>query len=67
MTIEKILNYAMPLTSDIRRCKYKYQCWEIKRNVLRGMIEAYKNGEIVDFEPMKLSFDLDEFMKKLNN
>ncbi|MEP6595895.1 MAG: hypothetical protein ABJA71_08100 [Ginsengibacter sp.] len=67
MTVEKILNYALPLTSEINNCRYKKQRWQQRRDILKGMIEAYKNGEIVNFEPMKLSVDIDELMKKLNN
>lgn len=67
MTLEKILNYALPLTTEISRCRYKHQRWKQRREILMKMIEAYKNGEIINFEPLKLSVDLNELMKKIEN
>ena len=64
MTLEKILDYAVPLLdSDSEEEKMNKI---IKRARLSEMIEAYKRGEVVDFDPL-ISVDIEELIKKYLN
>lgn len=67
MTIEEILDYALPIKKTDLSCKNRLAAKEYRREKLRKMIEAYKNGEIVSFEPLKLKVDLTPILQKLNN
>ncbi len=67
MTIKKILDYALPITRDDLKCSIKLQKKNWQRERLKAMIEAYKNGEIVNFEPLKLSADIEPILQKLRN
>jgi|GEM_PF-6265986 hypothetical protein len=67
MQIEEILNYAFPYTDeDLLSDELKFEK-TVKRSRLRLMIERYKNGDIVNFDALKISVDMDEIMKRINN
>ncbi len=65
MNIEEILDYAFPITPEDRGCRIKMQKKTAQRERLRLMIERYKNGDIVHFEPLCIKVDMEEIMKKL--
>lgn len=67
MQILEILNYAFPYTPEDLRCKIKMQKKKLQRERLKEMIEAYKNGEIIKFDPLCVSIDIDELMKRFEN
>ncbi len=67
MQIEEILNYAFPYTSDDYEDSEKMHEKTVKRCRLRLMVERYKNGDIVNFDALKISVDMDEIMKRINN
>lgn len=67
MNLTEILDFALPLTPEIRKCSYKRQHWEARRQKLQRMIEAYRRGDVVQWEAMRLSIDIEEVLKsKLN-
>jgi hypothetical protein len=65
MTLEKILDYAVPFSDSdtINETQDKVR----KRKILGEMIEAYKKGEILNFDPMCISADIEELLKKYMN
>lgn len=67
MTINQILNYAYPYTAKQRKCNIEREKWKYKRKKLQDMIEAYKRGDVVNFEPLRISIDLKSVLGKLNN
>ncbi len=67
MTVTKILDYVYPMTKDIRCCGFKKKAWLDCRNKLAEMIDQYRSGAIVDFQPLKVSIDLEPLLKQLKN
>lgn len=67
MTINKILDYALPITQEDKKCSVKMQKKQWQRERLTKMIVDYKNGEIVNFEPLKISVDMEPILQKLRN
>lgn len=67
MTIDDILNEIYPPSVNIHRSQIEMEFWLYKRERLRNLIMKYKAGELIKFEPMKLSVDIDELLKKLRN
>jgi hypothetical protein len=67
MTIEEILNYAFPYTDDDLTDQEKCYQKTLKRGRLRQMCDQYKNGEIVNFNALTISVDIEEIMKMINN
>lgn len=66
MTIKEILDYALPMTDEERKCLQSKTKWQHKRMELTRMIQAYKEGK--DYKsPMLIAVDLDEIRKMLNN
>lgn len=67
MQINEILNYAFPFTPEDLRCSMKMAKKKLKRERLKEMIEAYKNGEIIKFDPLCIGVDIEELMKRFEN
>jgi DNA-directed RNA polymerase beta subunit len=64
--LQKILDYAFPITEEDRKCNIKLQKVEYKRGELVKMIEAYRQG--VEYSsPMLITVDLNEIRKMINN
>lgn len=56
-----------PYTSNLRTCRIDRDKWEYKRGKLKAAIEAYGRGEVVNFEPLKISIDLTPILEKFKN
>lgn len=67
MTLEQILSYVYPYTAKQRKCNIEKQKWLHKRDKLKKMIEAYKRGDVVYFEDLKVGIDLEGLLKKYSN
>lgn len=67
MTLKQILDTAYPITLEHRRCSLKMQKLQHQRQKLSNMIEAYRRGDVVHWEGLKLSVDLSPLLEKLNN
>lgn len=67
MTIDEILNYAFPYTSEDLTSKAKHYEKTLKRERLRQMVEQYKNGEIINYDGLNISVDIQEIIKMINN
>jgi len=67
MNINEILDFAFPVTPEHKKCKIELQKVMYRREKLRLMVERYKNGEIVNFEALHISVDMEEIMKRINN
>ena len=65
--MNEILDYAFPITAEDRGCKMKMQKKMAQREKLRLMVDRYRNGEIVKFEPLCIGIDIEELMKRFNN
>jgi hypothetical protein len=67
MTIAQILDYALPYSAEELRCGIKKAQKGKARIKLAAMIEAYKRGDIVNWNALSLSVDIEEIVKaKLN-
>jgi hypothetical protein len=66
MNIKKILDEVYPITAKQRNCRFEMQKLQYKRDKLTEMIEAYKRGDVVNFEPLKISIDLSAILEKYN-
>jgi hypothetical protein len=64
MTMEQILSYVYPYTAKQRKCAIEKQKWQHKREKLTRMIEAYKRGDVVYFEDLKVSIDIEQMLKQ---
>lgn len=67
MQIEEILNYAFPFTDEDLTCNYKKQQKMYQREKLRLMVDRYKHGDIVNFDALHISVDVEEILKRINN
>src|SRR5262245_46023183 len=67
MQIEEILNYAFPYTDEDLQSQEKTYEKTLKRERLRIMVERYKHGEIVNFDALKISVDIEEVLKRIKN
>ena len=65
MTLLRILDYAVPI--DETDSEQVINEKKLKRAVLSEMIESYKRGEIMNFDPMCISADIEELIKKYLN
>jgi hypothetical protein len=54
MQIEEILNYAFPYTDE-----------DLLSSEL--MVDRYKHGDIVNFDVLNISVDMEEILKRINN
>lgn len=67
MTVQQIVDFAMPVTSEERKCSFKRQQLQARRDKLARMIEQYRRGDIVTWDVLKLSVDIEQILKdKLN-
>lgn len=67
MTLEQIINYVYPVTKEHRRCRIKMQQLTHRREKLRSMIEAYRRGDIVSWDALKISVDIEQILKQKAN
>lgn len=67
MTLKQIIDTVYPITPEHRRCSLKMQKLQYQRQKLSAMIEAYRRGDIVHWEGLKLSVDLSPLLERLNN
>ena len=67
MQIDEILNYAFPIESGDYESHGKMYAKTLKRERLRIMVERYKNGDIVNFDGLQISVDMEEILKRINN
>ena len=67
MTVDQIIEFALPYTESDKKCRFDMERKKWKRERLRAMLQEYKNGSVVNFEPLKISVDLTEVLQKLNN
>jgi hypothetical protein len=67
MQIEEILNYAFPYTSEDLANPEQHLQKTYKRERLRIMVDRYKHGEIINFDPLNISVDIEELLKRINN
>ena len=65
MTLLRILDYAVPI--DETDSEQVINEKKLKRAVLSEMIESYKRGEIMNFDPLCISADIEELIKKYLN
>jgi len=67
MTVRQILDFALPYTAEESRCGMKKALKSKARIKLAEMIESYKRGDVVNWDAMQLSVDIEEIVKaKLN-
>lgn len=67
MTVQEICDFAMPVTAEERKCSFKRQQLQARRDKLARMIEQYRRGDIVTWEALRLSVDIEQIIKdKLN-
>lgn len=67
MTALEIADYAMPVTSKERNCSFRMQQLQARREKLMQMIEQYRRGDIVTWDALRLSIDIERILKeKLN-
>lgn len=64
--LQKILDYAFPITEEDRKCNNKLQKIEYKRAELIKMIEAYRKGMEYS-SPMLITVDLEAIRQMINN
>lgn len=62
-----ILDFAFPLTRDIRTCRMKKLKWQEQRMKLTEYIEAYRQGEASKLSPLLISIDLEKVKQMINN
>jgi len=67
MNIEEIQDFAFPITDEDRRCNNKMQKKMWQREKLRLMVERYKRGELINFEPLLISVNKDVIIQMINN
>jgi hypothetical protein len=67
MQIEEILNYAFPYTDEDLLSPELKQEKTFKREKLRLMVDRYKHGDIVNFDVLNISVDIEEILKRINN
>lgn len=67
MTIQQILDHVYPLTPEIRKCSYKRQRWNQNRSRLQAMIEAHKRGDVVNWQAMRISVDMNDLLSSNTN
>lgn len=67
MKISEIIDFALPVTDRERRCSFRMQQLQARREKLAAMIEQYRRGDIVTWEALKLSVDIEQVIReKLN-
>jgi ribosomal protein L21E len=67
MQIEQILNYCFPFTDEDLTDDQKKQEKTFKRDRLRRMVDQYKHGDIVNFDALNISVDIEEILKRFEN
>lgn len=65
--LKKILDYAFPLTEEIRTCRQKRDKWNAQRDELTKLVEAYRAGTEVKQSPLTLKVDLTKIREMINN
>jgi hypothetical protein len=63
--LQKILDFAFPITEEDRKCNIKLQIVQHKRGELTKMVEAYRQGQEYS-SPMLLRVDLEEIKEMIN-
>lgn len=67
MTAEQIINEVLPITAADKKCRFKMQHKNQRRQRLAVMLQQYKAGNVVNWEPLKISVDIAPFLQRLNN
>jgi hypothetical protein len=67
MQIEEILNFAFPYTAEDLLNIEQHLQKTLKREQLRQMVDRYKHGDIVNFDALNISVDIEEILKRINN
>lgn len=67
MTVTQILDKVYPITHEERTCSLKMARNKRKRKELLEMIMQYKNNEVVNWQPLRLSVDIEALLQHENN
>ncbi len=67
MSIDQILDEVYPLTDLQRFSDVEMKLWVNRRNKLKKLIEQYRAGEVINFEPLKIGVNLEELLKRIRN
>jgi hypothetical protein len=62
-----ILDFAFPLTKEIRTCRLKKMKWQAQRMQLTEFVEAYRQGSAFRTSPLLISIDLEKVKQMINN
>ena len=66
MTVTDILNKALPVCTEHRKCRIKMQKLNYRRDKLKNKIELYLSGAKVDFTDLHLSIDIEKLFNVKN-
>lgn len=67
MTVTQILDKVYPITHEERTCSLKMARNKKKRAELLSMIMQYKNGSVVNWQPLHLSVDIEALLEPQKN
>lgn len=64
--LQKILDFAFPITEEHRKCNRELDKIKYKRAELTKLIEAYRKGDEYS-SPMLIRLDLEKIKQMINN
>lgn len=67
LQLNKILDYAFPITDEIRKCRIEHEKIKLQRAELTRLIEEYRKGVEIKKSPLLIKVNLEEIFQMMNN